>query len=105
MVGAFTTDMYFKCDAESTYDPDTSKVIERTETSAVFKGIIGKAKDNMLTSAGIAAVTERLEVTVKCKDIPEDYSKFDTIHFKGVDHRVINYIDDGYTIQFVVSTR
>jgi len=105
MVGAFTAEMYFKCDAESTYDPATSKVIERTETSSVFKGIIGKAKDNFLTSAGVAPVTEKLEVTVKRKDIPEDYSKFDTIHFQGADHRIINYTDDGYIILFIVSTR
>jgi len=105
MVGAFTTEMYFKCDSESTYDPNTSKVIERTETSLPFRGVIGKAKDNMLIAAGVSAVTEKLEVTVKRKDIPEDYSKFDTIHFQGADHRIIHYTDDGYIILFIVSTR
>jgi hypothetical protein len=103
--GSFTKIMYFKCESESTYDPETSQVVEKVITTGPFRGIIGKAKDVDLTSQGIAPTPEMLEVTVKKKDVPENYHRYDTLHWEDVDHRITHYIDDGFTIKFFVSTR
>jgi hypothetical protein len=105
IVGDLATPMYFICESDSEYDPNTSQVVVKTCTSSKFMGILGKATDVDLTSQGITAVPEMVDVTVKRKDIPKDYQRYDTINANGVDHRIIHYVDDGYTIKFYVSTR
>jgi len=105
VTGDLKTEMYFKAASESTYDPTTSKLVEKVETTPKFFGFLEKLSDNYLTSAGVAPAVDSCAIMVKKKDIPKNYFKFDSIVVHNVEHKVINYTDDGYIIRFIVSTR
>ena len=105
VTGDLKTQMIFKSESQSEYDPKTSQVITKVVESKPFYGFLVVMNDKDLTSAGVSIVPDIVQAIVKKKDIPADYTKFDSICVNGVDHRITHYVDDGYTVKFTVSVR
>ena len=97
------TEMVFTTKSKPEYNPKTSTVDGTSVSTSVFEGVVINTQSKQLDERGVPAKV--MEVILNKQDITEDYSKFDSITFNGKQHKIIDYLDDGYSITFTVSAR
>jgi len=103
LLGDLKTEMTFTTRSKPEYNPKTSTVDGTSITTSVFEGVVLNTKSMQVGSSNVP--TKVMEVILNKKDITEDYSKFDSITFRGNSHKIIDYVDDEYSITFTVSAR
>jgi len=98
------TEMVFTTKNNPEYNPKTSTVEGTSVSTSVFEGVVINTQSKQVVEVG-GIPTKIMEVILNKQDITEDYSKFDSITFNGKAHKIVDYLDDGYSITFTVSAR